>query len=194
MVEGKQCNNCDRNNCAENKNQKYSLGEFAARQIFEPLGMKHTLVRQDQAQAIENRAIGYVQNAKGEFQRKGDRIVFGAGVTAQRLSPAYQWSYKSLSKTGVNGTKCTTHGHRQTNGHASSLDGDGHADRLVPSRRSGLRVNPAMRSSLSSTVTMAVATCRSSEFARPRNRRDSAACCTTSLRRLSNWCISGSSV
>ena len=68
-----------------------SLGEFAARQMFEPLGMKHTLVRQDQAQAIENRAIGYVQNAKGEFQRKGDRIVFGAGGVYSTTKDLFLW-------------------------------------------------------------------------------------------------------
>ena len=54
----------------------------------------------------------------------------------------------------------------------------------VPKCR-GFLETPSMRS-WRSTVTKAVATCRSSVFVRPRERRDSAACCTTGLRRSSN--------
>ena len=86
-----------------------------------------------------------------------------------------------------------TDGHRQTNGLASSPVKICHADRHVPSRRSGLTVNSATRLSSRSTASKAVATCRSSVFVRPRERRDSASCCTTGLRRSSNWRVSGSS-
>ena len=79
-----------------------SLGEFAARQIFEPLGMRHTLVQQDRAQAIENRAAGYVQNVNGEFQRKPDGIVFGAGSVNSTVKDLFLWD-QNFSENRIGG-------------------------------------------------------------------------------------------
>ncbi|MBN1222328.1 MAG: serine hydrolase [Candidatus Aminicenantes bacterium] len=45
-----------------------TLGAYAAKNIFEPLGMTHTLVYEDRTQIIKNRATGYSKNDKGTYQ------------------------------------------------------------------------------------------------------------------------------
>jgi len=44
-----------------------TLGEFAKQHIFEPLGMKHTLIYEDRTAVIKNRATGYTKNDSGGY-------------------------------------------------------------------------------------------------------------------------------
>jgi CubicO group peptidase (beta-lactamase class C family) len=44
-----------------------TLGEYAKKHIFEPLGMKRTLIYEDRTAVIKNRATGYVKNDKGGY-------------------------------------------------------------------------------------------------------------------------------
>jgi len=45
-----------------------SMGEYAAKHIFEPLGMKNTLVYEDRTRIIKNRSIGYSKDEKNGFR------------------------------------------------------------------------------------------------------------------------------
>src|SRR6185295_16116338 len=45
-----------------------SLAEFAKEQIFDPLGMKHTLFLDNHKRIVPQRATGYSPNPKGGFQ------------------------------------------------------------------------------------------------------------------------------
>lgn len=45
-----------------------SIGDYAAKHIFEPLGMKNTFIYEDSSRVIRNRAIGYKPDGKGGFQ------------------------------------------------------------------------------------------------------------------------------
>jgi CubicO group peptidase (beta-lactamase class C family) len=44
-----------------------TLGEYAKKHIFEPLGMKNTCVYEDRTAIIKNRATGYSKNQKGQY-------------------------------------------------------------------------------------------------------------------------------
>jgi hypothetical protein len=44
-----------------------TLGEYAKKHIFEPLGMKSTLIYEDRTAVIKNRATGYSKNDKGGY-------------------------------------------------------------------------------------------------------------------------------
>ena len=44
-----------------------TLGEYAKKHIFDPLGMKHTLIYEDRTAIIKNRATGYSKNDKDGY-------------------------------------------------------------------------------------------------------------------------------
>jgi len=69
-----------------------SLGEYAEKYIFEPLGMKNTFIYEDPSKAVENKAIGYVQqDPNGEYIIKPDRIFFGDGGVNTNVEDLFKW-------------------------------------------------------------------------------------------------------
>ncbi|MFM7858280.1 MAG: serine hydrolase domain-containing protein, partial [Flammeovirgaceae bacterium] len=47
-----------------------SIGEFASKNIFDPLGMKHTFILEDPDKVVPNSATGYIKRKDGQFAKK----------------------------------------------------------------------------------------------------------------------------
>ena len=82
-----------------------NLADFARKELFEPLGMNHTLFYNDHTQIVKNRAFGYVPNGKGTFRISMISVdVIGAGGIYTTIKDIKKWDdayYNStvLSKT-----------------------------------------------------------------------------------------------
>ncbi|NNF33956.1 MAG: beta-lactamase family protein [Saprospiraceae bacterium] len=70
-----------------------SIGEFTSKHIFEPLGMKNSLVYEDGSAVIKNRAIGYAKNGE-EFIREHhfDFVLGGDGQVYTTVEDFFKWN------------------------------------------------------------------------------------------------------
>ncbi|MBN2834564.1 MAG: beta-lactamase family protein [Candidatus Delongbacteria bacterium] len=81
-----------------------SIGEFAHKRIFKPLGMTNTFIYEDSAKVVKNRAIGYEKKGD-EFLREHhfDFAVGGDGQVYSTIEDFFRWNenFKS-NKLGNN--------------------------------------------------------------------------------------------
>jgi CubicO group peptidase (beta-lactamase class C family) len=70
-----------------------SIGTFAHKNIFAPLGMKNTFIYEDGAKVIKNRAIGYAKDGD-EYKREHhfDFVVGGDGQVYTTVEDFFKWS------------------------------------------------------------------------------------------------------
>jgi CubicO group peptidase (beta-lactamase class C family) len=72
---------------------KKSLGDFLQAEVFTPLGMTSTLVRDDRGRVIRRRANGYVRNGWfGEFRdARNDMVIVGDGGVWSTVEDLHRW-------------------------------------------------------------------------------------------------------
>ena len=70
-----------------------SIGTFAQKNIFTPLGMKNTFIYEDGAKVVKNRAIGYSKDGD-EYKREHhfDFVVGGDGQVYTTVEDFFKWS------------------------------------------------------------------------------------------------------
>jgi CubicO group peptidase (beta-lactamase class C family) len=70
-----------------------SLGDYAQENIFEPLGMTHTLIRDNTYEIVKNRAIGYAENEDGTFSKQHTHsfVLAGDGQVLTRPRDMFKW-------------------------------------------------------------------------------------------------------
>jgi CubicO group peptidase (beta-lactamase class C family) len=68
-----------------------SLGQFAAANIFTPLGMAHTHVQDDVAMLVPNRASGYTRDSRGWRAAKQDGGVVGNAGMYSTVGDLLRW-------------------------------------------------------------------------------------------------------
>jgi hypothetical protein len=70
-----------------------SIGTFAQRNIFDPLGMKNTFIYEDASKVVKNRAIGYSKD--GNYYKREhhfDFVVGGDGQDYTTIEDFFKWS------------------------------------------------------------------------------------------------------
>ena len=68
-----------------------SLAEYEKTYIFEPLGMRHTFVREDPTKPIKHAASGYVQDVTGGYRAKNDPVPPGPGAVHSTVEGLFLW-------------------------------------------------------------------------------------------------------
>jgi CubicO group peptidase (beta-lactamase class C family) len=68
-----------------------SLGEYATKNIFEPLGMQNTFIFEDRNRGVENKATGYIQDVNSGYSIKPDLIMCGAGGVNSTVEDLFLW-------------------------------------------------------------------------------------------------------
>lgn len=82
-----------------------SLNEFARKNIFEPLGMYHTLFLDDNTTIIKNRAFSYMED-NGKFKNQPMRYdLVGSGGMYSTLSDLYLWDQNFYNNKLGKGTR-----------------------------------------------------------------------------------------
>jgi CubicO group peptidase (beta-lactamase class C family) len=69
-----------------------SLRDFAARRIFQPLGMEHTEFRDDHTALIRQRAVGYAPDAQGYHVSQPQFDVVGDGGVFSTIDDLAKWN------------------------------------------------------------------------------------------------------
>lgn len=79
-----------------------SLGEFARKNLFEPLGMQSTFIHDNQVKLPEELALGYVQEGQSRYGNRKRGIIKGAGGVNSTVQDLYLWS-RNFSNNKVGG-------------------------------------------------------------------------------------------
>jgi len=81
--------------------EKKSFGAFARESIFEPLGMKNTVVFEDVSLVIPNRASGYQRTSKGAKAAHSDLTNTGDGAVFTSVDDWVRWELELRKPTIV---------------------------------------------------------------------------------------------
>jgi len=88
-----------------------SLAEYERMHIFEPLGMRHTFVREDAVLPIEHAAQGYVKDTAGGYHTKDDWIAPGPGGVYSTVGDLFLWdqnfNFNKIGGKNFNATMIT---------------------------------------------------------------------------------------
>lgn len=82
-----------------------SIGAFAQKHLFDPLGMQHTFIYEDGTQVVKNRAIGYTR--EGETYKREHHFDFEVGGDGQvytTVEDFFKWSEAFKANTLGNPT------------------------------------------------------------------------------------------
>lgn len=85
-----------------------SIGDFAKKHIFEPLGMNNTFILEDAHRVVKNRAIGYVPKGENEFEREHhfDFTIGGDGQVYTTIEDFFKWD-QALKNQKINSNNFT---------------------------------------------------------------------------------------
>lgn len=85
-----------------------SIGAYAKKHIFEPLGMSNTFILEDAHQVVKNRAIGYAPKGENDFEREHhfDFTLGGDGQVYTTIEDFFKWD-QALKNQQINNNNFT---------------------------------------------------------------------------------------